>query len=171
MHLIFILLQFVPQVMEPGQTVSDLRTSQLMLSGTLAGLFQISICYPLDLIRMRIALASEFKAEFSGESRFLFLTFLHYVRASQAACVRYGRLSRSDCTNGRPLGPVQGLLADVRLGHALRKARRLSPVFLLLITFVNTFGKPKRLGCDANDVLRAFTTKGSQQSSLEALRG
>eukprot|EP01129_Flabellula_baltica_P001822 TRINITY_DN1172_c0_g1_i1.p1 TRINITY_DN1172_c0_g1~~TRINITY_DN1172_c0_g1_i1.p1 ORF type:complete len:300 (-),score=57.16 TRINITY_DN1172_c0_g1_i1:785-1684(-) len=45
-------------VCRPGQSVKQLSVGQLMLSGTLAGLFQQSITFPLEFIRTRLSLSS-----------------------------------------------------------------------------------------------------------------
>lgn len=40
-----------------GRTVRDLRTSELVLAGTLAGVVQQVICYPFETVKARMALA------------------------------------------------------------------------------------------------------------------
>jgi hypothetical protein len=42
----------------PGQNNRQLTLNQLMLAGTMAGLFQITITYPLELVRTRLALST-----------------------------------------------------------------------------------------------------------------
>jgi len=44
-------------VKKPGQKTKDLSFNQLMWIGTLAGLLQITITYPLDMVRTRMALS------------------------------------------------------------------------------------------------------------------
>jgi hypothetical protein len=45
-------------VRQPGQSIKDLSFAQVMASGTLAGLMQIFVSYPLDVIRTRLSLSS-----------------------------------------------------------------------------------------------------------------
>jgi len=50
---------FVEWTKLPGQTKRDLSWTQLMLAGTLAGLFQQTITYPLDVVRTRMTLPTK----------------------------------------------------------------------------------------------------------------
>jgi hypothetical protein len=45
-------------VRRPGQTTRDLSTAQLMVAGTMGGLSQIIITYPLEVVRTRLSLSS-----------------------------------------------------------------------------------------------------------------
>mmetsp|Transcript_6942 Transcript_6942/g.12782 ORF Transcript_6942/g.12782 Transcript_6942/m.12782 type:complete len:347 (-) Transcript_6942:40-1080(-) len=51
-------------VQKPGQT--QLNFAQLITSGTMAGLFQACITYPLELIRTRLTLGPMYGAEYKG---------------------------------------------------------------------------------------------------------
>ncbi len=51
---------FKEMVRKPGQDIKHLNMNQLMLSGTAAGFIQILSTYPLEVIRTRLALSSNF---------------------------------------------------------------------------------------------------------------
>lgn len=46
-------------LLKPGQSVSQLSFSTLLLSGTLAGLLQMAITYPLETVRTRMTLSAD----------------------------------------------------------------------------------------------------------------
>lgn len=54
------------QVREPGQSLKDLRVSQLAIAGAGAGLAQQLICYPLETVRTRLSLGSAFGTQYRG---------------------------------------------------------------------------------------------------------
>jgi len=51
--------RFKDLVRRPGQTNRDMTTGQLMVSGTLGGLCQIILTYPLEVVRTRLSLSSQ----------------------------------------------------------------------------------------------------------------
>lgn len=53
-------------LLEPGQTVSDLTGGQLLFAGCLAGTAQITVTYPLELVRARLTLSEGFGKEYKG---------------------------------------------------------------------------------------------------------
>lgn len=50
--------RFRTLVREPGQTTRQLSTAQLMVAGTMGGLCQILVTYPLELVRTRLSLST-----------------------------------------------------------------------------------------------------------------
>lgn len=57
---------FREMVGEDGQRTCDLTKSQLMLAGTMAGAAQITITYPLELVRSRLTLSEGFGKQYKG---------------------------------------------------------------------------------------------------------
>lgn len=57
---------FREMVAEDGQTTGDLSKMQLMTAGTMAGAAQITITYPLELVRSRLTLSDGFGKQYSG---------------------------------------------------------------------------------------------------------
>eukprot|EP00466_Bigelowiella_natans_P019661 jgi/Bigna1/82212/fgenesh1_pg.89_\ len=62
-------------VKKPGQT--QLSFYQLISSGTMAGLFQACITYPLELIRTRLTLGPAYGAQYKGIIDCVMLTYRH----------------------------------------------------------------------------------------------